>query len=159
MPTPTTTAEPDAWSLDIARLYSVVRRDNKIAYGPWAVEKLEGPAVTALSTPHDYVVNNAAYRVRDLNQQTIVVCQSKALAELIATLPDLCDNDLRPSSAASVTCEVSGRATSIPFVGTADPQAAFDSGYHRGHQEGWDAGWAAAHEPEPLEPCGDSGVA
>ena len=152
-------ALPDVWSQDIERLYRNVRREHNLTYGCWVVEHIPNPCVVPSDEPNNYVQQKDGWRVKDLKGKTIVVVKSRVLAELIAAIPDLCDVDLRPSSAGLVSCEISGKAHRIPFVGTANPQEAFDSGYQQGFDDGSEIGYTTASEELTDDPCGDSGVA
>ena len=149
---PRTPDLPDAWSADIQRLFNAVRSSGGIVYGPWSVQHVPHPVIVPSQLGYNnYGKEEEGWQVKDLNGTTIVVTANKALSELIAALPDLCDPALRPGAGEYVECGVTGRAKSIPTSGTADPQKAFASGYRRGYVEGVADGEEAA--------CGDSGVA
>jgi|10_taG_2_1085330.scaffolds.fasta_scaffold31797_1 hypothetical protein len=149
---------PDAWSAAIQRLFNAARSSGNIVYGPWSVEHVPHCVIVPNRTGYnggapgiDYTDASEGWKVKDLNGTTIVVVTNKALAELIASLPDLCDPALRPGFGGHVECGITGRAKSIPTSGTSDPQKAFDTGYRQGYDEGVADGEEAA--------CGDSGVA
>lgn len=149
---PPTPDLPDAWSADIQRLFNAARSHDQIVYGPWSVEHVPHPVIVPSQIGYnDYAKKDEGWQVKDLNGTTIAVTANKALAELIAALPDLCDPALRPGFGGHVECGITGRAKSIPTSGTADPQKAFDTGYRQGYDEGVADGEEAA--------CGDSGVA
>ena len=161
--TPPDTA-PDDWSVDMERLFSRARWDAGLSYGSWIVEEINETAVVANDGPNNYETIDKAYRVKDLKGHTVVVVKSKAMAELIASIPDLCDVNLRPAPSGVVSCGITGDSRNIPFTGVSHPQAAFDVGYTRGYDEGSEVGYAKATEEynendEDEPPSGDSGVA
>tara|TARA_R110002020_G_scaffold194133_3_gene394720 strand:+ start:535 stop:1002 length:468 start_codon:yes stop_codon:yes gene_type:complete len=136
---------PDAWSQDIERLFGIVRTQNNLTYGCWVVEHVPSRVIVPHPTANlTYTDPEEGWRVRDLNGTTIVVVKNKALADLIGSLPDLCDTDIRPSSGGAISCQISGKRQTIPFAGTANPQEAFDTGYRKGFEEGEGVGYQLA---------------
>tara|TARA_R110002020_G_scaffold144025_5_gene316864 strand:- start:1243 stop:1632 length:390 start_codon:yes stop_codon:yes gene_type:complete len=116
-----------SWTAAIVRLYEKSQRDRGLVYGNWGVA-------------HD---GDDDWNVVDLSGTVVVKVTGKALADLIATLPDLCDPDLRQVSDV-VWCEVSGDREKVPATGIESPQEAFDKGFRQGFSRGSAKGYEIA---------------
>lgn len=148
MPDETKNVQPDQWSVEMERMFSHVRSEMNLAYGGWRVGKPFEMTPVDYSEKADQFFERDEltclfYPVEDLKGRSLVHTHSRVLAELIASIPDLCDVNLRPSSDSVVYCEMSGdRLGKIPAAGTSDPQRAFDTGFKRGFGDGFNEGCA-----------------
>ena len=80
------------------------------------------------------------YTVTDLKGTPVVTgITAKPLAELIASIPDVCDPDLRPASAPGSI--VSHDRRTMPLMGVVDVQAVHDTAFRKGFKAGEKKGW------------------
>jgi len=121
------------WSAAIERLYEKSRRDSGLVYGVWSVVHC-----------HDADSGLAEWNVVDASGTVIVQVVGKALAELIASLPDLCDPELRQSSSDVVWSALSDEREKVPATGIESPQEAFDDGFRQGYSRGAANGYESA---------------
>ncbi len=133
----------DTWTADMVRLFDQARSDAGLSYGCWLVR------------PH----SKAGFDVVDVNKKVIIAgLTSKPMAELIASIPDLCDPCLRPRDAPGLIVDFHGRDAVKPLVGvnTASDlyNSAYSKGFNKGHEAGWEDGFEAGGKGDPS---GDGG--
>lgn len=132
------------WTDSILRAYAAGTK--RLAYGCWRVEKLK---TAFLFDGEVWRHEKEGWQVKDLKGNVVAVVRSEELAALIALLPDLCDVDLRGTGAGSVRGEydaVEDRTIMIKLCGVADPQEAYEIGFHEAWKSGIDEGYGLAKQ-------------
>lgn len=110
-------------------LFEQARNEAKLAHGTWYVAC--GPF--------------RVWNVLDARDNLVATAPSRRLAELIASLPEMCAPHY-PSEPTSFVCEHEDEPVHVPTLGQADalnmhPADAYAAGYKRGYIEGADAGF------------------
>lgn len=116
-----------------------------IAYGPWRVEEVARGVVPYEGYEGTFKPTAPCFMVRDLNGQSLIACATREMAELIASLPDLCDTDLRPvfggSDTMSFTVTLPDQCKTPEQMGVVDVSGAFEYGRSIGYTQGYDVGF------------------
>ena len=114
------------WQQDLHYAWNRLRSDGGFTWAGWrVVQHLYG------GDPH--------YVVEDGNSKTVIRTTVKALAEMVAGIPELMEPDLRSGVVYVTTAD--GGSKQIPpmdAIGTDDPQESYDRGYRDGYQHGAD---------------------
>lgn len=134
----------DDWSEDVARMYDAARNKAGLAYGPWQVIEVANAVVTYGGRPGCFKRVDRGYAVADVVGNVITTVQTKEVAELIASLPDLCDPCLRPQGTMSGTVVVSYKDATLEapsLLGVSEPARLFEYGVDAGYQLGFNVGY------------------
>lgn len=150
----------DEWSDDVERNYHAARSKAGLAYGPWQVVEVENAIVTYNAQPGCFKRVDRGYAVADVAGNVFATVESKELAELIASVPDLCDTALRPRGSFSGPLTVTYKDATFEspkLLGVSDPARVFEYGVANGYQVGFDLGYDEGTDTVVLDVEGDNG--
>ena len=90
------------WRRDVERAHKAARRAADLAYGPWKVVEVSNAVVAYENHLGCFRRVDRAYAVTDLTGKVVATVEHRAVAELLAGVPDLCDPCLRPAHTVNI---------------------------------------------------------